>query len=86
MGRIRRMDTAARLALAVRATVARIRFEEAKVLDPATPLGDEAVETAQALARAWRGGPRDVLEWIGCTDEEYRQAVEVALSEGHESA
>jgi hypothetical protein len=79
------MGKAERLALAVRATVARIRFDEAKVLDPATPLGDEAVETAQALARAWRGGPRDVLEWIGCTDEEYRQAVEAALADERQS-
>ena len=80
------MGRSERLALAVRATVARIRFDEAKGLDPATPLGDEAVEAAKALARAWRGGSRDLLEWIGCTDEEYRRAVEAALVEEYESA
>ena len=69
-----------RLALAVRATVARVRFDEARVLDPTTRLGDEAVEAARALARAWQGDSPDVLDWIGCTDEEYRQAMEAALA------
>ena len=74
------MDKAERLALAVRATVARIRFDEARVLDPVTPFGDEAVEAARALSRAWQGGSPNVLDWVGCTDEAYRQAVEAALA------
>ena len=74
------MEKSERLAVAVRATVARTRFDEAKVLDLATPLGDEAVEAARTLARAWQGGSPSVLDWIGCTDEEYRQAVAAALA------
>jgi hypothetical protein len=79
------MEKPERLALAVRATVAQTRFEDAKASEAAPRLGDEAIAAARALARAWRAGPPDLLEWIGCTDEEYRRAVEAALAEERHS-
>lgn len=76
------MDKAERLAVAVRATVARIRFAEAREQGLETAhLGVEVVESAQALAHAWKDGAPDVLDWIGCREDEYRAAVDAALAE-----
>ena len=44
-------------------------------------LGDESVAAAEALALAWRDGTADVLEWIGCSVEEYDAALAAALGE-----
>jgi len=74
------MDRAERLAVAVRATVTRIRLEEARRTGrPTAALGDEAIVAARALAEAWPPGSPPLLEWIGCTEDEYDQAVQAAL-------
>ena len=74
------MERSERLALAVRATVAQARLDEARASGAAPRLQAEAIAAARALAWAWRDGSADVLAWVGCTEAEYREAVETAMA------